>query len=51
MIDTPVNRRDMPDADFDTWVPPAKLAEVMCFLASDSASAVHGALVPVKGLL
>ena len=51
MIDTPVNRRDMPDADFDTWVPPAKLAEVMCFLASDSASAVHGALLPVKGLL
>ena len=51
MIDTPVNRRDMPDADFETWVPPVKLAEVMCFLASDSASAVHGVLLPVKGLL
>ena len=50
IIDTPPNREGMPDADFSTWVAPEKLAEVMCFLASDGASAVHGALVPVKGL-
>ena len=50
MIDTPTNRRDMPDADFSRWVDPADLAEVMCFLASDAARAVHGALVPVRGL-
>ena len=51
IIDTPPNREAMPDADFATWVSPAKLAEVMCFLASDAASAVHGVLLPVKGLV
>ena len=51
IIDTPPNREGMPDADFDTWVAPDKLAEVMCFLASDAASAIHGALLPVKGLV
>jgi NAD(P)-dependent dehydrogenase (short-subunit alcohol dehydrogenase family) len=51
IINTPPNREAMPDADFDDWVSPEKLAEVMCFLASDSASAVHGVLLPVKGLV
>lgn len=49
IIDTPPNRRDMPDADFDSWVAPEKLAEVICFLASPLASDVHGALIPVRG--
>ena len=39
----------MADADFSTWVQPAELATVMLFLASDAASAVTGALLPVKG--
>lgn len=50
IIDTPTNRRDMPDADHSRWVAPADLAEVMCFLGSDGARAIHGALVPVTGL-
>lgn len=50
VIDTPLNRRDMPDVDPAVWVAPADLANVICFLASDSARAVHGALVPVRGL-
>jgi NAD(P)-dependent dehydrogenase (short-subunit alcohol dehydrogenase family) len=50
IIDTAVNREAMPDADFDTWVKPGQLAEVICFLASERASAVHGALIPVRGL-
>jgi NAD(P)-dependent dehydrogenase (short-subunit alcohol dehydrogenase family) len=49
IIDTPLNRRDMPKADFDRWVAPADLAAVMLFLASDEARAVTGALIPVTG--
>jgi 3-oxoacyl-[acyl-carrier protein] reductase len=48
-IDTPANRRDMPKADFATWVTADELANVILFLASDAASAVTGALLPVRG--
>lgn len=51
LIDTPRNRADMPDADFSKWLAPEDLANVICFLASDSARAVHGALIPVAGLM
>jgi NAD(P)-dependent dehydrogenase (short-subunit alcohol dehydrogenase family) len=50
VIDTPRNRADMPDADPKKWVAPEDLANVICFLASDAARAVHGALIPVAGL-
>ncbi|HYD43761.1 MAG TPA: SDR family NAD(P)-dependent oxidoreductase [Phenylobacterium sp.] len=49
IIDTPANRADMPKADPKTWVAPEALAEVMLFLASEAASAVTGALIPVTG--
>src|SRR5580693_3512150 len=49
IIDTPMNRRDMPKEDFSRWVAPADLATVILFLASDEASAVTGALIPVSG--
>ncbi len=48
-IDTPQNRADMPKADYEKWVSPAALADVILFLASDAARAVHGAAVPVYG--
>jgi NAD(P)-dependent dehydrogenase (short-subunit alcohol dehydrogenase family) len=50
IIDTPENRASMPDADPARWVAPADLANVIAFLASDSARAIHGAAVPVTGL-
>ncbi|MDX1736096.1 MAG: SDR family NAD(P)-dependent oxidoreductase [Halioglobus sp.] len=50
VIDTPANRAAMPEADPALWVAPADLASVICFLGSDAARAVHGALVPVRGL-
>jgi NAD(P)-dependent dehydrogenase (short-subunit alcohol dehydrogenase family) len=48
-IDTPANRRDMPDADTSRWVTPRQVAEVIWFLASSEARAVTGALIPVNG--
>jgi len=49
IIDTKANRADMPKADFSKWVTPQELAEVILFLASDAASGVTGALIPVSG--
>jgi len=50
VIDTPSNRDAMPDVDPATWVAPEDLANVICFLISPRANAVHGALIPVRGL-
>ena len=49
IIDTAANRASMPKADFSKWVAPKELADVILFLASDAASAVTGALLPVTG--
>ena len=49
-IDTPQNRKDMPKADPKRWVAPEALADVVLFLASDAARAIHGASIPVAGL-
>ncbi len=51
IIDTPENRASMPDADPTRWVAPAALAEVIAFLCSDDARAIHGASIPVTGLV
>jgi NAD(P)-dependent dehydrogenase (short-subunit alcohol dehydrogenase family) len=48
-IDTPSNREAMPHADFDRWVTADEVADAMLWLASDAASAVHGAALPVYG--
>ena len=50
VINTARNRQDMPDADFSLWVDPEDLGQVVCFLGSDAAKAIHGALIPVNGL-
>lgn len=50
IIDTPDNRAAMPDADASRWVAPADLAQVIVFLASAAARAIHGAALPVSGL-
>jgi NAD(P)-dependent dehydrogenase (short-subunit alcohol dehydrogenase family) len=51
IIDTPENRKSMPDADPKSWVAPGDLAKVIAFLASDDARAIHGASIPVTGLV
>ncbi|HZT61716.1 MAG TPA: SDR family NAD(P)-dependent oxidoreductase [Burkholderiales bacterium] len=50
-IDTPQNRKDMPKADPKRWVAPEALAEVVLFLCSEAARAIHGAAIPVNGLV
>ncbi len=48
-IDTPQNRAAMPDADFNRWVSPDAIAQVILFLASNSARGINGASIPVYG--
>jgi NAD(P)-dependent dehydrogenase (short-subunit alcohol dehydrogenase family) len=49
IIDTEVNRRAMPKADFAKWPKPEDIARVILFLCSDEAKVIHGAEVPVFG--
>ena len=48
-IATPVNRKDMPEADHSRGVKPEQIAAVILCLLSDEAQAVTGALIPVAG--
>jgi NAD(P)-dependent dehydrogenase (short-subunit alcohol dehydrogenase family) len=50
IIDTADNRAAMPKANTSRWVTPEALADVMVFLSSHSARAIHGASIPVTGL-
>ena len=47
IIDTPQNRRDMPDADTRNWVRPQDLARVVLFFLGPDSAAVTGAALPV----
>lgn len=51
IIDTPQNRSAMPKADPRRWVAPEALADVVLFLSSERARAIHGAAIPVVGLV
>ncbi len=49
-MDTPENRSAMPDAEHEKWVPLGAVVDVIMFLASDAARAIHGAAIPIYGL-
>lgn len=49
VMDTPQNRRAMPDADPTRWPTPVAVAEVVLFLLSEEGSIVSGAVLPVFG--
>jgi NAD(P)-dependent dehydrogenase (short-subunit alcohol dehydrogenase family) len=49
IIDTEVNRKAMPGADFAKWPKANDIARVILFLCSDDARVIHGAAVPVYG--
>ena len=46
-IDTPANRKSMPEADFSKWVPPRALAEAMVFLCTEAGGNINGARIPI----
>ena len=48
-IDTPANRRAMPNADLRQWVQPQRIASLIVWLASESGKDVNGAAIPVYG--
>ncbi|MFC5429972.1 SDR family NAD(P)-dependent oxidoreductase [Paraburkholderia denitrificans] len=49
ILDTPQNRRDMPNADFTRWVQPREIAALIAFLLGADAQAITSALIPVSG--
>jgi NAD(P)-dependent dehydrogenase (short-subunit alcohol dehydrogenase family) len=49
IIDTPANRKAMPNADFAKWPKPEDIARVILFLCSEDARVIHGAAIPVYG--
>jgi len=48
-MDTPGNRKAMPNEDFSKWVQPAAVASLMVWLAGDAGKDVNGAVIPVYG--
>lgn len=48
-IDTALNRKAMPSADFSRWVRPESIAKTLVWLASKDASDVSGAVIPIYG--
>lgn len=49
VIDTPSNRAAMGSDQAHQWVKPESLAKVICFLASEAARDLRGAIIPVYG--
>jgi len=48
-IDTPANRKAMPDADTSPWVQPGNIASLAIWLAGDAGKDVNGAAIPLYG--
>jgi NAD(P)-dependent dehydrogenase (short-subunit alcohol dehydrogenase family) len=48
-MDTPANRKSMPNADSSKWVQPAAVAGLITWLVSEAGKDVDGAVIPVYG--
>jgi NAD(P)-dependent dehydrogenase (short-subunit alcohol dehydrogenase family) len=48
-MDTPANRKAIPNADVSKWVQPAAVAELVVWLAGDAGKDVNGSAIPVYG--
>jgi len=49
IIDTEANRSAMPDANFDDWVKPQSIADLILHLSSKEANDVSGGVIPIYG--
>jgi len=49
VLDTPANRQDMPDGDFDRWVDRGELSDIIFELTQPLGDPINGALIPVTG--
>ena len=48
VIDTPANRRDMPDADHDTWAPCDKVAQMVKMWAEGENRPLNGTFAKIE---
>jgi NAD(P)-dependent dehydrogenase (short-subunit alcohol dehydrogenase family) len=46
-LDTPLNRKSMPDVDPETWVKPVALAEILEFIVSDKNTPIRESVIKV----
>ncbi|MBI5474330.1 MAG: SDR family oxidoreductase [Ignavibacteriae bacterium] len=49
IILTEDNKRSMPDADFEKWVPPDEIADLILFLCSEHGRSISGNVIKVFG--
>jgi NAD(P)-dependent dehydrogenase (short-subunit alcohol dehydrogenase family) len=48
-MDTPANRKSMPNADYSKWLKTESVAELAFFLSQDLAATISGAVSPIDG--
>jgi NAD(P)-dependent dehydrogenase (short-subunit alcohol dehydrogenase family) len=48
-MDTPANRVAMPNANFENWVQPSRVAELVIMLAGEVGSEITGTAIPIYG--
>jgi NAD(P)-dependent dehydrogenase (short-subunit alcohol dehydrogenase family) len=48
-MDTPANRKAMPDANFSKWLQPSEVAELVLWLSDERAGHITGTAIPIDG--
>jgi NAD(P)-dependent dehydrogenase (short-subunit alcohol dehydrogenase family) len=48
-MDTPANRKAIPNADVSKWVQPSSVAQLVVWLAGEAGKDVNGSVIPVYG--
>lgn len=48
-MDTPTNRKAMPNADFSKWLQPSEVADLVLWLCDERAGHITGTTIPIDG--